>query len=39
MSMICKSNGKCTATKGICVHETMMLLIVVLGIIGYFVFA
>ncbi len=30
MSMMCKMNGKCEATHGMCVHEKMMLGMVVL---------
>ncbi len=39
MSMMCKMNSKCTAKKGMCIHEKMMMVIVVLGIVGYFIFA
>jgi hypothetical protein len=37
MSMMCKMNGKCTAKKGMCIHEKMMMAMVVLGAIGFFV--
>lgn len=39
MSMMCKMNGKCEATHGMCVHEKMMLGVVVLiaaGAVAWF---
>lgn len=34
MSMMCKMNGSCETTHGMCIHEKMMLAIVVLIAIG-----
>jgi len=39
MSMMCKMNGKCTAKKGMCIHEKMMMGMIVVGVIAYFIFA
>jgi hypothetical protein len=39
MSIMCKMNGKCTAKKGMCIHEKMMMAIITIGVIGYFIFA
>jgi len=36
MSMMCKMNGKCTAKKGMCIHEKMMMVMIVMGVVGYF---
>jgi len=40
MSMMCKMSKKCCASKGMCGHEKMMLVMMVVGIplIGHFVF-
>lgn len=41
MSMMCKMNGACEAKHGMCVHEKMMMAMIVLviaGVVGYFVF-
>ncbi len=38
MSMMCKINGSCATTPGMCVHEKMMLamaLLIVASIAGY----
>lgn len=34
MSMMCKMNGSCETTPGMCIHEKMMLGMVVLVAIG-----
>jgi hypothetical protein len=34
MSMMCKMNGSCEATQGMCIHEKMMLGMVVLAAAG-----
>lgn len=34
MSMMCKMNGSCGATPGMCIHEKMMLGLVVLVAAG-----
>lgn len=34
MSMMCKMNGSCEATPGMCVHEKMMLGMVVMVAVG-----
>lgn len=42
MSMMCKINGACETKHGMCVHEKMMLAMMVLiaaGVAGYFIFA
>lgn len=42
MSMMCKMNSSCETTHGMCVHEKMMLVMVVLiagGIAAYWFFA
>ncbi len=42
MSLMCKMNGSCEAAHGMCVHEKMMLAMVVLaaaGGAGYWYFA
>lgn len=41
MSRMCKINGKCEATHGMCVHEKMMLamvLLIVAGLVGFWLF-
>lgn len=41
MSMMCSLKGECTQNKGLCVHEKMMLVIIVLigvGAMGHWVF-
>ncbi|MEQ1789420.1 MAG: hypothetical protein ABL857_03145 [Rickettsiales bacterium] len=39
MSMMCKMNGKCTAKKGLCIHEKMMLgMVITIGLAGHFMF-
>jgi hypothetical protein len=35
MSKMCKMNSSCEATPGICVHEKMMLAMVVLTALGF----
>ena len=32
MSLMCKMNGECSATKGTCVHEKMMMVVVMIAI-------
>lgn len=39
MSMMCKMNGKCTAKKGMCIHEKIMMAMIAVGVIAYFIFA
>ncbi len=34
MSMMCKMNGQCSHSHGMCVHEKMMAVIVMLGIVA-----
>ncbi len=34
MSLMCKMNGECSATKGMCSHEKMMMVIAVMAVIG-----
>ncbi len=34
MSLMCKMSNSCTAAKGMCIHEKMMMAIVVMIIIG-----
>ena len=34
MSHMCKLDGKCTATKGMCIHEKMMMAVIVVGGLG-----
>ncbi len=34
MSMMCKMNGECSHAKGMCVHEKMMAVIVMVGVIA-----
>lgn len=39
MSKMCKLNGECTSHKGLCVHEKMMIgvmVMVVVGLAGHF---
>ncbi len=39
MSHMCKLDGKCTATKGMCIHEKMMMAvggILILGVLGHY---
>lgn len=40
MSLMCKLSGQCSATKGMCIHEKMMLgmVIVLAPALGHFVF-
>lgn len=39
MSKMCKMNGKCTSKKGICIHEKMMVVMMVaIGLAGHFMF-
>lgn len=39
MSLMCKIGNKCCATKGMCVHEKMMMVVVIVGVgaIGHWV--
>ena len=40
MSLMCKISGSCSATKGMCIHEKMMMGIAVLaalGVVGHWV--
>lgn len=41
MSMMCKMNGSCETTPGMCIHEKMMLVMVLLavGVAAYFFLA
>jgi len=42
MSMMCKINGSCEATPGMCVHEKMMLgaaVLTALGVAAYWLLA
>lgn len=34
MSMMCKMNSSCETTPGMCIHEKMMLVMVVLAVVG-----
>lgn len=34
MSMMCKMNGSCSAKPGMCIHEKMMLAMVVMIVAG-----
>ena len=34
MSAMCKMNGKCETTHGLCVHEKTMLVMVVLAVVA-----
>jgi hypothetical protein len=34
MSMMCKMNSSCKSTTGMCIHEKMMLGVVVLAAVG-----
>ncbi|OIQ91926.1 hypothetical protein GALL_261300 [mine drainage metagenome] len=34
MSLMCKMNGQCSATKGMCIHEKMMAAIAMIAIAG-----
>jgi len=34
MSMMCKMNGSCSAKHGMCIHEKMMLAMVVMIVAG-----
>ena len=38
MSMMCKMNGECATRKGMCGHEKMMLVMMVIAIVigGYY---
>lgn len=41
MSMMCKMNDSCTTTKGLCIHEKMMLSLMVIAAVagsGHWVF-
>lgn len=41
MSMMCKMNGSCSTTKGLCMHEKMMVGVIVIGSIaglGHWIF-
>lgn len=33
MSVMCKIDGKCSAEKGLCIHEKMMLGMVMVGVL------
>lgn len=41
MSLMCKMSNQCSATKGMCVHEKMMMIVVVamlvVGAVGHWV--
>lgn len=40
MSLMCNMNGQCSATKGMCIHEKMMMAVVmvmVLAAVGHWV--
>lgn len=41
MSMMCSMNGSCTKHSGLCTHEKMMMLMMVIAMAvgGYFYFA
>lgn len=41
MSIMCKMNGSCETTPGMCIHEKMMLVMVLLaiGVAAYFFLA
>ena len=34
MSLMCKMNEKCSATKGPCIHEWMMMAIALMAMLG-----
>ena len=34
MSLMCKMNGECSSTKGMCGHEKMMMVIIMVGGLG-----
>jgi len=41
MSLMCKMSNSCSATKGMCIHEKMMMMVMVLiavPVLGHFVF-